>query len=114
MAPARLSRLQRRILAWLLAEAQRTRKVVLQVDLNHLRTRAKRPLCNDYGPALSRHVARELGTKLATTSWVIRTFGDAWVKALVFRTATSPDPFEGIAPVNALKPRRSVKHHHQN
>jgi hypothetical protein len=54
------------------------------------------------------------GTKLAKITWVIRTFGEAGVKALVFRTVTSAAPFEGIAPVNALKPRRSVKYHHQN
>jgi hypothetical protein len=52
-------------------------------------------------------------TNHVTTSWIIRTFGEAWVKALVFRIVTSSDPFEGSAPVNALKPRRSVKHHHQ-
>jgi hypothetical protein len=46
---------------------------------------------------------------MARTSWLIRTFGEAVVKAIVFQTLTGHTRVRGIAPVNALKPRRSVK-----
>jgi len=46
---------------------------------------------------------------LAKTSWVFRTFGEAVVKVLALQTVTGHTSFRGIAPVNALKPRRPVK-----
>jgi hypothetical protein len=43
------------------------------------------------------------------TYWVFRTFGEAVVKVLALQTVTGHTSFRGIAPVNALKPRRPVK-----
>jgi hypothetical protein len=46
----------------------------------------------------------------ARKQWgVIRTFGEAVAKVLVIQIVTSHTRFQGIALVNALKPRRSVK-----
>jgi hypothetical protein len=50
---------------------------------------------------------------LVEIMWVIRTFDEAGLKVFVFQTITDIGPFWGIAPVNALKPRCSVKYRHQ-
>jgi hypothetical protein len=46
---------------------------------------------------------------MARTSWVIRTFGEAVAKVIVIQIVMRHTHFRGIALVNALKPRRSVK-----
>jgi hypothetical protein len=41
------------------------------------------------------------------------TFGKAVAKVFVFQTVMDRGLFLGIAPINALKPRRSLKYRHQ-
>jgi hypothetical protein len=50
---------------------------------------------------------------MANTSWLIVTFGEAVARVFVFQTVMGHGPFLGSAPVNALKPRRSLKYRHQ-
>jgi hypothetical protein len=44
---------------------------------------------------------------------LIVTFGEAVARVFVFQTVMGHGPFLGSAPVNALKPRCSLKYRHQ-
>jgi hypothetical protein len=53
------------------------------------------------------------GTHMATTSWVFVTFGEGCLNVLVFRAVRRLDHFSVISPINRLKSRGPIKHHHQ-